>query len=533
MVVDENSQNYIEEWRSRGSLKDPAEAQFRLDTAKEELEGILASLKRRTTSGNENGTTDRNGDMGMHDGAVMKHEGVDGEIVTIPITVEDELADIPAEMRETVAKEIASFRDRSTRRDLERLRREEEMEQEERRRNGATNINRLASPPPTAPGARAGTSNAIPVGPRDRSIQGAPLGPKGFQGVQVPQDYRQGVNFVSTNGTNMEEDEDNEASDGELETRRKQKREAELEEIYLRQERQWVNRERIRDAANERQKQRDRDEAAKAEATKQQVATRLREWNDDEEASRKTEEYYVDRSQWLRNRAAFRLQEAQDDARDRAAEERENGVVPGRRDRDIDMADQFLAEQAEEMEARGFGREAPTRFKMSLGAAAQKSQGGAAPRRTIAEIEGLLEDEEDEGGAATKRALVPLRLDAVPIGPGMSDEDRAQAVRQLAGEIPTDKEGLWKWNVKWEFVDEAVITDELRPFVEKKILEFLGVQEQMLVDVVENCVRKRGKPADLVAELEGPLEDEAEVLVKKLWRMLIFFSESEKRGLSS
>ena len=29
------------------------------------------------------------------------------------------------------------------------------------------------------------------------------------------------------------------------------------------------------------------------------------------------------------------------------------------------------------------------------------------------------------------------------------------------------------------------------------------------------------------------MEDEAEALVKKLWRMIIFFSESEKRGLSA
>lgn len=29
------------------------------------------------------------------------------------------------------------------------------------------------------------------------------------------------------------------------------------------------------------------------------------------------------------------------------------------------------------------------------------------------------------------------------------------------------------------------------------------------------------------------LDEESEVLVKKLWRMLIFFSESEKRGLSA
>lgn len=29
------------------------------------------------------------------------------------------------------------------------------------------------------------------------------------------------------------------------------------------------------------------------------------------------------------------------------------------------------------------------------------------------------------------------------------------------------------------------------------------------------------------------MEDEAEALVKKLWRMIIFFSESERRGLAA
>ena len=50
-------------------------------------------------------------------------------VVTIPLTLEDELSDIPPEMRATVAEEIKAFRDRSNRRDIERMRREEELEQ--------------------------------------------------------------------------------------------------------------------------------------------------------------------------------------------------------------------------------------------------------------------------------------------------------------------------------------------------------------------------------------------------------------------
>jgi hypothetical protein len=85
----------------------------------------------------------------------------------------------------------------------------------------------------------------------------------------------------------------------------------------------------------------------------------------------------------------------------------------------------------------------------------------------------------------------------------MTEEERDQAVRNLAAEIPSDKEGLWSWNVKWEFVDDAVIVEKLTPFVEKKIVEYLGVQEQLLVEVVEEHVRTRGKPQDLVEQLEG------------------------------
>ena len=94
---------------------------------------------------------------------------VTGEIITIPLTADDELSDIPAEMRETVAAEISAFRERSIRRDMERLKREEEMEAAERR-NGR--INRLASPPVSAPTGPAGGANGIPLGPRDRGRAG-------------------------------------------------------------------------------------------------------------------------------------------------------------------------------------------------------------------------------------------------------------------------------------------------------------------------------------------------------------------------
>ena len=453
---------------------------------------------------NDMSNLDRDGDYSMRNG----DEKVDAEVVTIPLSADDELSDIPAEMRETVAKEIQAFRDRSTRRDMERLRREEEMEAMERRRNMGPRPNRLASPPLSAPSGPAGGANGIPVGPRERNVPNAPTGPKGYTESQIPRDYQKGVTFVNGSGINgagpaglIDRDfEDSDASDEEIERRKKEKKDSELEKLYQDQKRRWLNRERSRTAAVEREKARDNEENGQKEAEKEAVAKRLREWNDDIEASRKVEEYYLDRSMWIRNRATFRSREANMDEMDRSAEEREKAREAQQKEQVRGMADDFLNRQAAELDVKA-PRE-PQRFKLSLGAAAQKAQAAATGRRTVAEVEGLLEDEE-EGDSSAKRTLIPIKFDSAADAMGLSEEERAQAVRQLAADIPSDKEGLWNWPVKWDFVDETVLSEQLKPFVEKKIVEYLGVQEQMLVEVAEDHIRKRGAPQALVEELEG------------------------------
>ena len=508
VIIDDSSYNYLDQWQASRADQDPIQGQLRLDAAKQALAAVLADLAHPSAPiQNENlSSIDRDGDTTMENSG----EKLDTEVVTIPLSVDDELSDIPAEMRETVAKEIQAFRDRSTRRDMERLKREEEMEAIERRRNmNQPRPSRLASPPLSAPSGPAGGANGIPVGPRDRGVPNAPAGPKGYTESQIPRDYQRGVTFVNGNGINgagaagliEREDEDSDASDEELERRRQEKKEVEEEKLYQDQRRRWLNRERSRTAAIERERERDKAEEAQKEAEKEAVAKRLREWNDDVEASRKAEEYYLDRSLWIRNRSTFRNHEAQMDEMDRGAEDREKARETAQREQAQGLADDFLNRQAIELDLKA-PRE-PQRFKLSLGAAAQKAQAAATSgRRTVAEVEGLLEDEEETADGA-KRTLIPIKFDSAADAVGLTEEERAQAARQLAADIPNDKEGLWKWPVKWEFVDETILSEQLRPFVEKKIVEYLGVQEQMLVEVVEEWIRKRGEPQGLVGELEG------------------------------
>ncbi|KAL9057234.1 MAG: hypothetical protein Q9162_002438 [Coniocarpon cinnabarinum] len=528
VVIDEASQRYIDEWKGRKEQKseDGAQArQFHVDGAKQDLEQLLRRIAHPADSADGNGMAEHDGQhQPQNQGTETVTNPETGDVVNIAIPVEDELSEIPAEMRETVAQEIAAFRDRSHQRDLERLRQEEMVEAREKEaRERTTHLN--------------GNANNVPVGPR--SQQAAPTGPRGA-GFQIPKDYQKGVTFV--NGATMngvsnftKEEEESDASDEELERRRQAKQNSELEKQFLDAERKLMNKERSRTAAIEREQERESEEAARREHEKQVVRQRLRDWDDDKEASAQREEYYSDRSAWLRNREIFRQQEGAIDERDRNLEEREKQMDQERRNREAGVADDFLAEQTKvlEQELQKQPTREPMKFKMGLGSASKREPQivEQATRRSMAALEGLLEDEDDVARRERgNRQLMPIAEDSTR-NSGLSAEERHRAARQLALEIPSDRRGLWAWNVKWDYVDVGVMS-QLRDFVERKIIEALGVMEERQVDLVEESVKKRVKPQDLVDKLTPALRDEAEGFVKKLWRMLIFLSESEKRGLA-
>ncbi|KAF2019403.1 hypothetical protein BU24DRAFT_419022 [Aaosphaeria arxii CBS 175.79] len=520
VVVDDASIKYAEDWKARRG-DDEETTQFRIDSARKTLSEVLASLFNPPNPL----PVDAAGDVAMTDAQAQDGEGV--EVVQIAFNAEDELSDIPAEMREMVAAEIAAFRDRSNRRDLERLKREEEIEAEQRRRD-----NRRASPPASAPTGPGGAgANGVPLGPRaERGIQGAPSGPKGSQ---FPRDYQGGVNFVNGGALNHgvyinREDEEDSASDSEIEDRRRKKRDDELEEVYNKKLNQWLKYESRAVQTLERTSGRLRNEEAEREKEREVQAKFLENFDDDVEASKKTLLFYRDHGEYMRQRTRNRDREARDDANDRNEENRETAAQNRRNQENSRKADAFLEEAAEEI-TRSSRENQP--FKLSLGAAAKKVEQAEAPRRTVAEVENLLDDEElAEGPTSKKRTIVPINFDA-SVRANLTQEEIVEHQKQLAKDVPGTKEGLWEWQVSWENLLDKVVDTDIKNWAEKKILELLGMQEDMLVDLIVTHLKAHKGPQELVNELEGVLDDEAEALVKKLWRMVVYYSELEKRGI--
>lgn len=535
VVVDEQSKSYIDEWKGKRREDDDAR-QFRIDGCKEDLRQSIASLANAGTfAANAANGTDGEGDTKMTNGEDGRQDGP--EIVSLPVSLEDELSDIPAEMRATVAAEIKAFRDRSTRRDIERLRREEELEQAEKQRATAPTRGSRLSPPPS--GAPAGP-NGAPLGPRGNTVQGAPAGPRGFRGAQLPNDYVNGVSFVNgqANGVGINrEEEDAEESDEELERRRQAKRDEELQRQYLDAERKWQNRERTRSAALQRERDREAQEKREQERENGLIARRLREWNDEEEARLGREEYYFDRSSWLRKRGVYRDREQREDDRDRAQELGEQQVESRRGAEAKDLADQFLDQTGVELAARAQAQPAAG-FKISLGSAAAKNKApiSAAPsKRGLADVEGLLEDEEDAAAAGAKRPqLKPLTdLSTAPVsGQDLTPEQLELARKELASEIPAEPEALFATPLQYRYLSQKVVNDQIRPFVERKIVDYLGVQEDLLVDTVLDGLRDKRPAKEILSELEPALEEEATELMKKVWRLGVFWGEAGARGLT-
>lgn len=385
-------------------------------------------------------------------------------------------ADMPAEEREKVVKEISMFRERIAAKEREKREREAEIAAEERRgRRGGGDVGRGG-----------GSEEDL----REAGRRGS--GVSGGDGRHV----RRGSIF----GDEEEEDE---------ELRRKERRERDMQQAYLDRESRYerVETQRIRVVQSARKKDEERD--AKRARERHALERLLYEWDDDLEMEEGREEFYRDRDRWLSKRHAFLQRERELDDRDRAQEEEEIArEIAREREEDRIRNPQRHAQERELEEQRR--KEEEERLR----------------------AERLLREVERERAERAREQYQATTVSGVVVGRIMTVEERKEAIGKLVAGIPADREGLCRWDVKWDFLHEYVISNKIRPFVVKKVVEYLGEEETDLVQFTMDLIKRRTPAAKVIDELQGALDDEAEIFVMKLWRMVIFESESRAQGLA-
>jgi len=82
------------------------------------------------------------------------------------------------------------------------------------------------------------------------------------------------------------------------------------------------------------------------------------------------------------------------------------------------------------------------------------------------------------------------------------------------------------------FLVQHELHERMRPWISKKIIEFLGEEESTLVDYIVSCTKDHVQAEKMLELLQSILDVEAEMFVLKMWRMLIFEIKKVESGLS-
>jgi hypothetical protein len=104
-------------------------------------------------------------------------------------------------------------------------------------------------------------------------------------------------------------------------------------------------------------------------------------------------------------------------------------------------------------------------------------------------------------------------------------EDPKEILKKLVDQIPSEKEDLFAYPINWQSLDaHQVINAQLSNWIVKKIIEYLGVEEESLTKFIVSKLLSHCQAHELMEELNMVLDEDAENFVMKLWKMLIYYS---------
>ncbi|UJR20833.1 hypothetical protein I4U23_023944 [Adineta vaga] len=111
-------------------------------------------------------------------------------------------------------------------------------------------------------------------------------------------------------------------------------------------------------------------------------------------------------------------------------------------------------------------------------------------------------------------------------------EEKRQAVRKLIENIPTKKEDLFTFPLDWSLLDSNLMEKRIKPWVTKKIVEYIGEEEVTLTDFICSSIMSKKSAESILSDIRVVLDDEAEVFVVKMWRLIVYEIEAKRHGLS-
>ncbi|XP_053993545.1 RNA-binding protein 25-like isoform X2 [Hylaeus volcanicus] len=149
---------------------------------------------------------------------------------------------------------------------------------------------------------------------------------------------------------------------------------------------------------------------------------------------------------------------------------------------------------------------------------------------SVSNVFNLCDDDDDDGEFRTryKRPLpeltTSLNLAKRPEEAKQSvPENSKELLLQIASQIPQKMEDLFVQEIDWDLLKKHKILDaKVTPWINKKILEFLGEEEPELTFLISTKLSLEPDPSGFLEELKEFFDEDATGFTVKLWKMLLF-----------
>ncbi len=124
--------------------------------------------------------------------------------------------------------------------------------------------------------------------------------------------------------------------------------------------------------------------------------------------------------------------------------------------------------------------------------------------------------EEEEERNKTQRIMDKIDNDE-------ETKHKVELAKQIYSKIPSRKVDLFKFPINWEVMEKhSVLEKKLRPWVMKRIKEYLGTEEESVTNLIMKKVKKKCPPQEIEDATGTFLLSEAEGFVMKMWKILVF-----------
>ena len=153
-----------------------------------------------------------------------------------------------------------------------------------------------------------------------------------------------------------------------------------------------------------------------------------------------------------------------------------------------------------------------------------------APKRKKLPVADIFNQEDDDDSDKPMKKMKPLPPPSTDTKKdNKSADEKRKHIKSLIEKIPTDKNDLFAYSIDWDLVDNQLMEKRIRPWVNKKIAEYIGEPEPSLTDFICSKVLAGNEPKAILEDVQMVLDEEAEVFVVKMWRLLIYEIENKKQ----